>query len=655
MKKMFLTACMICSGLSLFAAVRLPRFFSDHMVLQRDRSIPVWGWADRNEKITLQLNKQIKSVTADKTGKWSIRFDPESAGGPYQLIVNGKERLVIDDVLIGDVWVCSGQSNMEWSVNQSKNATVEMAEANYPMIRHFKVPHAIASTPKEDVSGGMWQLCNPETVGDFTAVGYFFARALSSSLGSVPIGLLNTSWGGTHSETWTSRSAFESSAEFRDMIAAMPRLNLDSLAKAKAEAVKKRIEGLQGRLVGSMAETLAWKESNFNDTQWPVLQVPGLWENQSPGDFDGVLWLRKTFDLGTEAAGKAATLALSMIDDSDETYVNGQKIGATDGYNLQRKYNLPAGILKAGKNTIAVKVLDTGGGGGIWGEAADVNLSIDGKLLNLSGSWSYQIAAISAEAAGIGPNSYPTLLFNAMLNPLVPYGICGALWYQGESNADRAYQYRTAFPLMINDWRKQWGQGDFPFYFVQLASFNAANGNSQQGSTWAELREAQTLTLSLPNTGMAVTTDIGDAKDIHPRNKQDVGTRLAAIALDQYYKKERICQGPTYQGMRKEGNKIVLSFTQTGSGLSTNDKYGYLKGFEIAGADQRFQYAKAWIEGDKVVVFQDGITDPMAVRFGWADDAGENNLFNKEGFPASPFRTDNWKGVTEANRFKIGQ
>lgn len=652
MKKITLTLVLLYSSAALFAALRLPRIFSDHMVLQRDRAIPVWGWAEPNEKITVQLNKQSQSTTADAGGRWQLRLAPESAGGPYQLIVNGKERLVVEDVLIGDVWICSGQSNMEWTVSQSKDPQATIAAAQNTQIRHFKVPHAIAAAPVADVTGGSWQPATSEFVGEFTGVGYFFANALYQRL-KIPIGLLNTSWGGTHVETWTSRSAFENSPEFREMIAGMPRLNLDSIAQIKSEAIKKRIAELQGNPPGNPAQTATWSAPGFDDSRWPKMQAPGLWEQQALGDLDGEVWLRKTFDLKPEDSGKSAQLSLAMVDDNDETYVNGVKVGATVGYNLPRRYTIPAGVLQAGANTIAVKVTDTGGGGGIWGAAADLQIVLDGRPQSLSGTWPYQVASVMEGNAGVGPNSFPTLLFNGMLHPLLPYAISGVIWYQGESNADRAYQYRKAFPLMIQDWRKQWNQGDFPFYFVQLSSYNADNGNSALGSTWAELREAQTLTLSLPNTGMAVTTDVGNPTDIHPRNKQSVGARLAAIALSKHYGKSMVCQGPVYQSMRKEGSKLILSFSQAVNGLWTDDKYGYLKGFEIAGADQQFKYAKAWIEGDKVVVFREGVNDPVAVRFGWADDASENNLYNKERFPAQPFRTDNWKGITEDKKFKI--
>jgi sialate O-acetylesterase len=654
MKNNFLLLMFVFSVTQVFANVSLPKIFGDNMVLQRNRSIPLWGWADPNEKITIQFNHQTKSVTTDKNGNWKIDLDKESEGGPFQLIVKGNNTVTFSNVLVGEVWICSGQSNMEMPIEgwgKVNNYEQEIAAANYPEIRHIKIPNTINTVPQKDISDGDWKICSSATAGDFTAAGYFFARELYNQL-KIPIGLINTSWGGTHVETWTSREAFESSDEFKDMIAQMPSLNLDSLSKARKDAAVKKIEALQGSIPNA-GDADTWKNADMDDSKWPQMQLPSLWEQKQLGDLDGVVWFRKTINVSAADAGKETTLELAMIDDNDVTYVNGVKVGATNSYNAHRKYTIPTGVLKEGKNVIAVRVEDTGGGGGIYGEVTDMKVIIGGNDISLAGDWSFKVEQIYGGANAVGPNSYPTLLFNAMVNPLIPYAIEGVIWYQGESNADRAYQYRKAFPLMITDWRNRWNEGNFPFYFVQLASFNAGNGNSEKGSSWAELREAQTLTLSLPNTGMAVTTDIGNSTDIHPKNKQDVGKRLAEIALHNVYKKNIEYSGPMYKSMKVEGNKADIYFTSTGSGLMS--KNGELKGFEIAGSDQQFHTAKATIEADHIVVTSDNVSIPVAVRFGWMDDAGEDNLFNKEGFPAAPFRTDNWKGITEENKFTIGQ
>lgn len=636
------------------AAVDLPALFTDNMVLQREKPIMIWGWADNKEKITVQFNGQVKTAVAGKDRKWRIALDPENAGGPYQLVVSGSNVIRLYNVLVGEVWVCSGQSNMEWTVRNSNDASREIAAAVNPLIRHFKVPLDVASSPRNDLNGGEWKICSPDNAGDFTAVGYFFAQRLYRDL-HIPVGLINTTWGGTHSETWTSRKAFENSDEFRQMISTMPKIDLDALRKQRAADARRMIESLQGNASPTTTQIASWPSAGFDDSRWPSIQVPGLWEEQQLKNFDGVAWLRKSFQLPVADAGKAAVLELAAIDDSDVTYINGVKVGEMQAkWNEPRVYNVPANVLREGANVIAVRVEDTGGGGGIYGDKGKVKITIGGQVIDLSGEWRFQVETMTGTASGVGPNDYPTLLFNAMLHPLIPFTMRGVLWYQGESNAGRASQYRKAFPLMIQDWRAQWGQGDFPFYFVQLASFGANNGNSAVGSSWAELREAQTLTLSLSNTGMAVTTDIGDHDDIHPRNKQEVGRRLAAIALANVYdKKSVVFRGPTYQSMKQEGARIRVSMTNTGRGLVARDKYGYLRGFEVAGNDGRFVPAKAMIEGTDVIVFQDGVNEPVAVRFGWADDAGECNLFNRDGFPAEPFRTDSWKGITESARFEI--
>jgi sialate O-acetylesterase len=636
------------------AAVKLPKLFTDGMVLQRDKAITVWGWADPKEKVSVTLNKQVKSAVTDKSGKWSLTLGAESAGGPYILTVRGKNTIAVNDVLIGEVWICSGQSNMEMPIGGwglINNYQQEIAEANYPQIRQFAVPKKVSLEPQTDVEGEGWKVCNSANAPAFSAVAYFFARDLYNEL-KVPVGLINTTWGGTMVETWTSREAYENSPEFKEMISRLPKVDLAALQKERAAQATVKLNKLQGG-PAKPEEIKTWNQPSFNDNNWGILNAPGVWEEQELGELDGIVWLRKTIEISAADAGKKAVIELAMIDDKDESYVNGKLIGSTAVYNAKRVYEIPAGILTTGKNVIAVRITDGGGGGGIYGDAADLKLTIGSNVIPLNGKWTYRIERISQEQAGVTPNSYPTLLFNGMINPLIPYTVRGAIWYQGETNAGRSYEYRKSFPLMISDWRQRWKLGDFPFYFVQLASFRANNGDSEKGSGWAELREAQLQTLSLPNTGMAVTTDIGDTKDIHPKNKQDVGKRLAAIALNQTYSKANAFSGPVYQSFEANGDQITVTFSHADNGLTVKDKYGYVKGFEIAGADQKFYYATATIVGNKVVVKSPNVKQPVAVRFGWADDAVDDNLYNKEGLPAGPFRTDNWKGVTESVKYTI--
>jgi sialate O-acetylesterase len=637
-------------GILANANVRMPLLFADRMVLQRNKPIPVWGWADANERVEVHFNKQTKTITADKNGKWMVKLDSEKAGGPFELTIIGKNKIVITNVLVGEVWICSGQSNMEFQVSKTMNSKAEMEDSNYPMIRHFGVAQDLSGSPKEDLKAGKWAVSNKENVGDFTAVGYFFAKKLYAEL-KIPIGIINTSWGGTCVETWTSREAFEKSSEFKEMISEVPQVDMDAIFETYKKSVLDNLKKVQGFDV-TMTNENQFKELNFQDTYWPEIKVPSLWENQQIGNIDGIVWMRKTILLSAEQAKKEAVLHLSKVDDEDITYVNGVQVGTNNIWEAQRVYKIPAGVLKEGKNVIAVRIADYTGGGGIYGDSADLKIDFKDSNVPLEGLWKFNVVQVKI---AISPNSYPSLLYNAMINPLIPYAFQGVLWYQGEANVSRAKQYKTAFPLMIDDWRTQWKQGGFPFYFVQLSTFDEYGGNSKKGSKWAELREAQTQTLKLPNTGMAVTTDIGNAKDIHPTNKQDVGKRLAAIALNNLYGKKMVYSGPMYKSQEIKGNQIVLTFSNIGSGLLTSNKNGILKGFEIAGADKVFYPAKAIIKDNKVIVSNENVNNPVAVHYGWADDDAEINLFNKEKFPASPFRTDDWEMITANEKYKINR
>ncbi|WDF59527.1 sialate O-acetylesterase [Flavobacterium sp. KACC 22758] len=647
--KKYLMVILLIFSVFVNANVKMPLLFSDGMVLQRDKQIPIWGFADADEKIEVHFNKQIQKTTADKNGKWTLNLKSEKAGGPFELIVIGKNKITIKNILVGEVWICSGQSNMEFQVFKTMNAEKEIADSNYPMIRHFGVAQDLSGKPKDDLKAGKWETATKETVGNFTAVGYYFARKLYSEL-KIPIGIINTSWGGTNVETWTSREAFQNSPDFKAMIADVPTLNVDSISKLYARQMKERVERIQGTPVSTENENV-FKDLTFNDTNWGELHTPSLWENQPLGDLDGVVWMRKTITLSADDIKNKAILSLSKIDDEDITYVNGIEVGKSIQYDLKRVYEIPINILKEGKNVIAVRIVDNSGGGGIYGEASDLKLTLGSKNIPLDGKWKFKVIVVKTS---LSPNSYPSLLYNAMVNPLVPFAIQGVLWYQGEANVWRAKEYKKSFPLLIQDWRNKFKQGNFPFYFVQLSTFDEFGGNSQKGSRWAELREAQSETLKLPNTGMAVTTDIGNAKDIHPTNKQDIGLRLAAIAMNNIYGKKQVYSGPVYKSQEIKGNQIILTFDNIGSGLSTpnNDE---LKGFEIAGADKVFHSAKAIIKDNKVIVSSDKVQNPAAVHYGWADDDTQINLFNKEKFPASQFRTDNWEMITAGEKYKVSK
>ena len=635
------------AGIAVNANVRMPLIFADGMVLQRNKPIPVWGWADANEKIEVHFKQQTKTITADATGKWMVKLDAEKAGGPFVLSIKGKNQIVLKDVLVGEVWICSGQSNMEFQMYKLPDFEIQKAQANDVMIRQFLVAQDLSGTPKEELKEGKWTNANAESLKDFTAVGYFFAQKIYAEL-KVPIGIINTSWGGTCCENWTRRAALANNNDFKNSVAHIPQVNMDAVFETYKKSLLDNIQKVQGFEV-SLNNENQFKTPDFNDSKWPEINIPSLWENQQIGNIDGVVWMRKSIVLTVQQAQQGAVLYLSKIDDEDVTYVNGVQVGTNKLWDAPRKYTIPSGVLKEGINVIAVRVTDYTGGGGIYGDASDLKLTFNNSEIKIDGAWKFNVVQVKI---AISPNSFPSLLYNAMVNPLIPYAFQGVLWYQGEANVWRAHQYKKAFPLLIQDWRTQWGQGDFPFYYVQLSTFDEFGGNSNKGSRWAELREAQSETLHIKNTGMAVTTDIGNAKDIHPTNKKDVGLRLAAIALNNLYGQKGVFGGPIYKAHQITGKQIVLTFDAIGGGLTTPNN-AELKGFEIAGNDKVFHPAKALIIDNKIIVSSDEVLNPLAVRYGWADDDTEINLFNKEKFPASPFRTDNWELITANEKYKI--
>ena len=635
------------------AAVKLPRILGNNMVLQRDAECKIWGWASKGEKVTVTFRELVKTAKAGSDGRWMVTFPPMHEGGPYQMKISGKNTITLENILIGDVWVCSGQSNMEMSVSVSNNAQEEIAAASYPQIRLFHVPHNIQFTPADDIGQGEWQECNPATFSNFSAVGYFFGRYIHQETG-VPIGLLFTAWGGTVAETWISEESIRQMEDFRAQMDNLKNYNPEQEMAKRKEAFMTLLEKYGSKTPGIVDGKALWAAPDLDETGWGDMDLPRLWEQQPGLDgLDGVVWFRKVFELAPGIAASGITLELGPIDDSDVTWVNGKKVGdMNQSYNKPRIYKVPPEYLKPGKNVVTVRVEDTGGGGGIYGKPEELKITSGTYTASLAGTWKYRIdpEGLNLNVQNfVGPNSNPTLLYNGMIHPFLNFAVSGAIWYQGESNADRAYQYRTLFPLLINDWRKQWQNPDLAFFFVQLANYMAAREMPGE-SEWAELREAQSLTLSLPKTGMAVITDIGDANDIHPKNKQDVGKRLALSALKVSYGRDIVYSGPVYKDMAVQGSDVILSFSQTGSGLVAHDRYGYVKGFAVAGADRKFYWAEASVKNNKITVHSDMVAQPVAVRYAWADNPDDANLYNMEGLPASPFRTDEWPGITIKNK-----
>ncbi|HZJ60145.1 MAG TPA: sialate O-acetylesterase [Chitinophagaceae bacterium] len=618
------------------AQVKLPRLIRDSMILQRDSKINIWGWASKGEKIKIKFNgKNFKTTTASD-GKWSLQLPPMKAGGPYTMNIDASNDLVITNILIGDVWLCSGQSNM---VHQLKLHSVryadEIASANYPAIRHFWIPTMTdLNGPHDDLPTGYWKSANPEDVLEFSAVAYFFARKIYEKY-HVPIGLINASVGGTPIEAWTSEEGLK---EFPNIYATVQK-NKDTTyvnnitIKLPTDNHKKETDlGMIG----------SWYDPAYIPKEWRTINIPGYWEDQGVKDLDGVVWYRREIDVPEAMTNIPAKVFLGRIRDADFLYINGKMVGNTTYQYPQRRYQIPANVLKPGKNIFVVRVINNSGRGGFVPDKPYCLLA--GKdTVDLKGYWQYKVGDVFLPGSSIGNNfsfqDQPTALYNAMVAPMINYTIKGFLWYQGEANSSRAKEYTTLQPALITDWRNKWKEGSIPFLFVQLPNFMEVNYLPSE-SQWAELREAQLKSLSVPNVGMAVTIDLGEWNDIHPDRKKEVGERLALAAEKiAYGEKDIVSSGPVYQSSTIEGNKVIISFTNTGSGLITNDGEE-LSQFAIAGADKKFVWAKAKIEGDKVVVWNEDIADPMYVRYAWADNPDNPNLYNKEGLPASPFRTD---------------
>lgn len=634
---------------SLYAQVSLAKIFSNDMVLQAHKPIKIWGKATPGERVTVYLDKHQKTTGTDKTGKWLLEFPAMGYGDAIVLKAVGKRNTVeLKNILIGEVWLCSGQSNMAMTVNggggQVLNYKNEESSANYPKIRSFNVKADYSATAKSDL-GGIWEICSPKTVSNFSAVAYFFARKVHQETG-IPIGIINSSWGGTDIETWISMDAF---SKFPDRLKAR---YSDVEAAGGVDAVLKKNElnrnAFREKVLNEIGLKAHWYNPVLETGSWKHMRQPQEWSGTDLASFDGVVWFRYEFNLSDIDINQPALVSLGKVDDNDVTWINGTKVGETEGAGNDRLYEIPAGVLKSGKNLIAVKITDAIRLGGFTGKVEDFYIKTKGEKYSLAGDWQYKTTLESQgfHDEDFTPNLRNSLLYNAMIDPLKDFSIRGVLWYQGENNAGRAHNYRTLFPALIKDWRTKWGY-DFPFYWVQLASY-LAKAEKPTEDSWAELREAQTLTLLVPHTGQAITTDLGDANDIHPKNKQDVGARLANIALHNDYKKSSIIfSGPTYKQVRTDHNKMIIEFDNVALGLAVNSKYGYVEGFSIAGDDQKFVWANAKLLGkNRIMVFSDLIDKPVAVRYCWSINP-DVNLFNSAGLPATPFRTDNWKLSTE--------
>jgi len=613
--------------------ISLPKILGDGMVLQRDEKIKIWGWATAGEDITVIFNKKKYFTKTAGDGVWSVTLSPTKAGGPHTMQFIGKNTVVLNDILVGDVWVCAGQSNMVHQMRlHSVRYAEDVAKANNIQIRQFFVENTTnLTTPQNDVSKGEWKTATPDNIADFSAVAYFFAKKLYEDNG-VPIGIINASWGGTPIESWISENGFKAFPAELELISK----NKDTTYIAsKRPAANTNTPPEEDKGI-----TEQWYTAKYSPKGWRTIAVPGYWEDQGVRDLDGVVWYRREIEIPQSFDINNAKVFMGRIVDADEVYINGSKIGNTTYMYPQRRYQIQQGVLKHGKNLFVVRVTNNSGKGGFVPDKP-YQLIAGNDTLDLTGYWHYKVGKVNTpfgRPAGNGINlqNQPTALYNSMIAPFINYKIKGLLWYQGESNTGKPEDYTKLQTALIQDWRSKWNK-ELPFLFVQLPGYMDYSYLPSE-SQWAKFREAQAKTLSIPKTGMAVAIDLGEWNDIHPDRKKEVGERLALTVQKVAYGKDNVTS-PFYKSASIEGNKIIVSFNNAAKGLNTSDGEAPAE-FAIAGADKKFVWAKATIEGSEIILWNDQISNPKYVRYAWADNPVNPNLINTQGLPAAPFRTD---------------
>lgn len=638
---------------SSFAQLKLADIFSSRMVIQQQTQLNVWGWATPGStvQITCSWSKSVLSV-ADGSGKWQTSVQtPEASLIPVQIsVISGADSILLTDVLVGEVWLCSGQSNMEWSVADSRYEPGQLRGSIYPHIRHFKVQRAVELVPQDSLVSDGWEICTDENVQHFSAVAYFFARELADKL-QVPVGLVNSTWGGSQVESWISGEGMASSPLFSAYMNSFPR----DWSEADARSMKKIADYSLGKDKSwpSAAEEATYQNPEFDMSGWKTVKPTYAWDWQNLWAFRGTGFMGTDVVLGDRAASEPSLLHLGHGDLHADLYVNGVLVWS--GKNAGgASIALPAGTFKSGNNRIVYKQKLNNASGwvemGMRGPDTDFYLRTAEGTLSLAGDWRVMPSFNDPYYFIRSSNNLGTTIYNAMIHPLAGFPLQGVIWYQGESNAARAYEYRESFPLLIRDWRRIW-KIEMPFLFVQLANYQAGGGTSATGSEWAELREAQEMALRLPLTGMAVTIDIGESNDIHPKNKHDVGMRLAYEALRVAYQSGTAPGSPMKPKVKFCWGKAKVTYPAAYH-LKTTDRYGYVNGFEVAGCDGVFKYARAEIRNNRIVVKSDTAGRPRALRYAWADDPNDVNLFTSDGKPVAPFRTDDWKGRTAGAGFE---
>ena len=628
--------------------IEIPKIFTSNMVLPRMKSIPISGKSQPNEIIEIKIKNQSHKVKADKQGLWEVILTPLQAGGPYELSFKGQEELILDNILIGDLWLCAGQSNMQYTLNMLNYQEPDTSRIAYENLRLCSIGVGADYLPQKDVPTAVWHETNAETISNFSATGYFFGRELAEKQ-DVPIGLISSNLGATTIETWMSMDALKKFPQFDEVTGDIIQTNKD-FATLNKEFVKYRKKWDTKYYLQGPGLDEKWYADSYDYSDWEEINLPSFWEDFGYEEHDGSFWFRKTFDLESSQLENDFHLALNQIDDYDITWVNGKKIGETFGKSNFRNYSVPKEILREKGNTLTIRVFDIGGKGGIYTNAFWGNQILTGK-------WKYR-KGLSIDTEKFPkpkvPNgsifSHPLLLYNTGIAPLHNFPITGIIWYQGESNENRGGEYEALLKGMINDWRLKWNDPEMPFLIVQLANYKQEDLLPGE-SKWAEIRNSQMNAAALKNVDIATAIDIGEANNIHPYKKAELGRRLGLLAMHYSYG-EKLKQGPIYSSQSIVGNKIEIKFNTYNSKLRSLDKYGYLRGFSIAGSDGNFKWAKAKIIDSNVIeVYSESVSVPKYVRYAWSDNPGPLDLINEESLPAFPFRTDNLELSTQKAKY----
>lgn len=646
-KRSFATAILALISLSIWADVELPKVFGDRMVLQRNEPVRIWGWADPGENVQVRFLGEEKQVVTNQDGDWEVHLSKQPAGGPFVLTVQGVNKIELSNILIGDLWLCSGQSNMQWQVHQTGYQESDNVFIQNNQLRLFTAHIDTDYLPRKDLQGGAWQDLSTENINSFSAVAYHFGKYLADSLG-VPIGLISSNLGATSIEAWMSNEALMQFPQFYPEVKPIVDAGKD-FQKLIDDFERIRSSWEKEYYLHGPGITNAWHLPNTDISDWTPFRGPGCWEENGLPDHDGAVWFRTSFDLPAGHASDSFLISLSQIDDYDKTWVNGHLIGETFGRHNHRNYSFPTSICQPTGNTLVVRAFDVGDRGGFTTTPFWTSKIVRGEWHMKPG------LAIDAKTfpaishVNVTPFSSPAVLYNANIAPLTKLPITGFIWYQGESNVTRSEEYGDLFPALIEDWRQQWSLPDLPFLYVQLANYYPER-DTPADSWWAEMREAQDQALLLPNTARALAIDLGEADDIHPKDKWSVGQRLGRSALKAAYDQDIIADGPTFDRAEFDRHEVQIFFDQA-KGLYTKNKYGYVSGFQIAGEDQVFKWAKAEINGQGVILRSKDVGAPVAARYLWSDNPGQIDLYNLAGLPAAPFRSDAWPLTTAGEKY----